>query len=238
MEEKINKTDKRLWLGGLLILIGAIFLFNSFQIIDIHLTRIIFSWSFFFLIIGIFIIVNTDKKVFGGILAGIGFIFLIPRIFPQVHYDGTIVLAIILISLGTYIIFKQKNKSADNVKDELGQIKKDFIDDVSIFGGGTKIVTSDNFKGGNLTSIFGGSEIHLKGCKLAEGTNYIDILALFGGSTLIVPNDWNIVMNVTSIFGGFSNKSIRDPNIPIDQSKTLVIKGLVIFGGGEVKTYL
>lgn len=237
MENKKNSTDKRFWLGGLLIIIGAIFLFNSFEIIDFQFARIIFSWSFFFLIIGIFIIVNTEKKVLGGILAGIGFIFIIPKIFPQVHYDGTIVIAVILISLGTYIIFKQKDRD-DNAADELGQVKKDFIDDVAIFGGGTRIVTSDNFRGGNITSIFGGSEIHLKGCKLAEGTNYIDILALFGGTTLIVPNDWNIVMNVTAIFGGFSNKSIKDPNVPIDLNKTLIIKGLVIFGGGEVKTYL
>ncbi len=237
MEDKNKSTDKRFWLGGLLIIIGAIFLFNSFEIIDFQFARIIFSWSFFFLIIGIFIIVNTEKKVLGGILAGIGFIFIIPKIFPQVHYDGTIVIAVILISLGTYIIFKQKDKE-DNAADELGQVKKDVIDDVAIFGGGTRIVTSDNFRGGNITSIFGGSEIHLKGCKLAEGTNYIDILALFGGTTLIVPNDWNIVMNVTAIFGGFSNKSIKDPNVPIDLNKTLIIKGLVIFGGGEVKTYL
>lgn len=238
MEDKKNSTDKRFWLGGLLIIIGAIFLFNSFEIIDFQFARIIFSWSFFFLIIGIFIIVNTEKKVLGGILAGIGFIFLIPKIFPQVHYDGTIVIAILLISLGAYIIFKQKNKNSENVIDELGQVNKDVIDDVAIFGGGTRIVTSDNFRGGNITSVFGGSEIHLKGCKLAEGTNYIDILALFGGTTLIVPNNWNIVMNVTAIFGGFSNKSIKDPNVPIDLNKTLIIKGLVIFGGGEVKTYL
>jgi predicted membrane protein len=237
MEDRNKSTDKRFWLGGLLIIIGAIFLFNSFEIIDFQFARIIFSWSFFFLIIGIFIIVNTEKKVLGGILTGIGFIFIIPKIFPQVHYDGTIVIAVILISLGTYIIFKQKDKE-DNAADELGRVKKDVIDDVAIFGGGTRIVTSDNFRGGNITSIFGGSEIHLKGCKLAEGTNYIDILALFGGTTLIVPNDWNIVMNVTAIFGGFSNKSIKDPNVPIDLNKTLIIKGLVIFGGGEVKTYL
>jgi hypothetical protein len=46
------------------------------------------------------------------------------------------------------------------------------------------------------------------------------------------------VINVTSILGGFSNKAIRNPSVVIDQSKTLHIKGLAMFGGGEVKTYL
>jgi len=61
---------------------------------------------------------------------------------------------------------------------------------------------------------------------------------VFGGTTIVVPNDWNIVMNVTSIFGGFSNKSVKDPNANVDLSRTLIIKGLVVFGGGELKTYL
>jgi predicted membrane protein len=173
----------------------------------------------------------------GGIIAGLGFIFILPRIFPSIDYDGSVVIAIFLIAIGSYIILNQKKKT-EEVADELGQINKDIIDDVAIFGGGTKIITSENFKGGNITAVFGGSEIILKGCKLAEGTNSIDILAVFGGTTIIVPNDWNIVMNVTSIFGGFSNKSVKDPSAAIDTSKTLIIKGLVVFGGGELKTYL
>jgi len=133
------------------------------------------------------------------------------------------------------LLIREKKAEAEN--DNFGQISKDVIDDVAIFGGGTKIITSENFKGGNVTAIFGGSEIILKGCKLAEGTNVIDVLAVFGGTTIIVPSDWNIVLNVTPIFGGFSNKSVKDPNRVIDLSKTLIIKGLVVFGGGELKTY-
>ncbi len=53
----------------------------------------------------------------------------------------------------------------------LGQVNKDVIDDVAIFGGGTKIVTSDNFRGGNITLFLADRKFILKGCKLAEGTN-------------------------------------------------------------------
>ena len=112
------------------------------------------------------------------------------------------------------------------------------IDDISIFGGGSKIISSDNFRGGNVTAIFGGSEINLTGCKLAEGDQIIDVLLIFGGTTIVVPKDWNVIVNVTSILGGFSDKSIRDPNIIPDQSRTLHVKGLAMFGGGEVKNYI
>lgn len=233
MEDINNKTDRRMWLGGAFIVLGFLFFLNSMDILDFNIARIIFSWPFFFLIIGVFIIINTNKKLLGGILSGLGAIFLIPKIFPSIDYNGTIVFAIIFIALGLYIILNKREKE----KIESDQLRKDYIDDVAIFGGGTKIVTSDNFKGGNITAVFGGSEINLKGCKLSEDTNVIDVLCVFGGTTLIVPQDWNIVLNITPIFGGFSNKLIKDPNTVPDQNKTLIIKGLVVFGGGEIKSY-
>jgi predicted membrane protein len=236
MEENRNSVDKRVVLGSILIGLGGLFFLNSLDIFSFNFGRVIFSWPFFFIVIGMYLTLNTSRKMFGGILAGLGFVFILPRIFPTIDYDGSVVVSIFLIAFGAYIILNQKKKA--EVVNELGQITKDVIDDVAIFGGGTKIVNSDNFRGGNVTAVFGGSEIILKGCKLAEGTNSIDILAIFGGTTIVVPNDWNVVMNVTSIFGGFSNKSVKDPSAFVDLSKTLIIKGLVVFGGGELKTYL
>jgi len=236
MEENKNKVDKRVLLGSILIGLGGLFFLNSLDIFDFDFGRVIFSWPFFFIVIGMYLTLNTSRKMVGGIIAGLGFIFILPRIFPSIDYDGSVVVSIFLIAFGSYIILNQKKKT--EVTDELGQITKDVIDDVAIFGGGTKIVSTDNFRGGNITAVFGGSEIILKGSKLAEGTNSIDILAIFGGTTIVVPNDWNVVMNVTSIFGGFSNKSIKDPNRIVDLSRTLIVKGLVVFGGGELKTYL
>ncbi len=131
------------------------------------------------------ITINTNKKLLGGILSGLGIIFLIPRIFPDIDYDGTIVFAIIFISIGLYIIFDKVEKDKRTISNE----KKDILDDISIFGVSEKALTSDNFKGGSITSIFGGSEINLKGCKLSDGTNVIDVLFVFGGTTLIVPGD-------------------------------------------------
>lgn len=236
MEEHRIKTDKRVLLGSILIALGGLFFLKSLDIFDFDITRIIFSWPFFFILIGIYLTLNTSRKVLGGIMAGLGFIFIVPRIFPSINYDGSVVISIILIAFGMYIILNQKKKT--DPTGEFGQISKDTIDDVAIFGGGTRIISSDSFRGGNITAVFGGSEIILKNCKLAEGTNSIDILAVFGGTTIIVPNDWNVVVNVTAIFGGFSNKTIKDPNRIVDLDKTLFIKGLVVFGGGELKSYL
>jgi predicted membrane protein len=191
------------------------------------------------LVIGLFVLINTEKKFLGGVLTGIGGLFLVERIFPEVDYNGGIVIPLFLIILGAYIIFKKRRIDTDTGQQfETSKINKDKIDDVSIFGGGNKIISSNNFQGGNITAIFGGSEINLMNCQLAEGDNVLDVLCVFGGTTIIVPKEWNVVLNVTSILGGFSNKAIRNPSVVIDQSRTLHVKGLAMFGGGEIKTYL
>lgn len=58
---------------------------------------------------------------------------------------------------------------------------------------------------------------------------------MFGGYTIIVPQDWNIIIDIVPVFGGFSDKRIKDPNRVYEDDKILIIKGFVLFGGGEVK---
>jgi predicted membrane protein len=118
------------------------------------------------------------------------------------------------------------------------KIETDRIKNLSILWGIQKKITSNNFKGGKATSIFGYSEIDLTECKLDNKSVVIDILGIFGGSTLIVPKEWNVVVDVFSLFGGFSNKIRRTPETKVDMEKTLTIKGLVLFGYGELKSII
>jgi predicted membrane protein len=239
MSEIKNTVDKRVLLGGILIILGGLFLLNTMNVLDFRFSRVVFSWPFIMLVIGLFVLVNTEKKFLGGVLSGVGALFLIPRIFPQIDYDGGIIIPLFFIILGVYIILKKRKvDTIEGFTTATSKMNKDKIDDVSIFGGGTKIISSSNFQGGNITAIFGGSEINLINCQLAEGDNVLDVLCVFGGTTIILPKEWNVVINVASILGGFSNKAIRNPSVVIDQSRTLHIKGLAMFGGGEVKTYL
>ena len=111
------------------------------------------------------------------------------------------------------------------------------IDMLTLFGGGNRKITSDQFLGGKVTSVFGGSEIDLTGAKLKDEQCVIDAFTMFGGVEVSVPRDWEVQVDVVSIFGGFNDK-----RGPVDYSseegkKVLIIKGFAIFGGGEVKSY-
>jgi predicted membrane protein len=253
MEEHRN-IGSRVILGTILIAIGVLYLLKSFYFpIDIE----IFSFPFILIVIGIIIMLNSGNKLFGAIL----FIFGCLLYFG----DHITIWPFFFILWGIYIIFKHRtrrhryfenpqpitnpNPNPDEKKDQPADndfgkryfhdssIKRDYIDDISVFGGGHKVIHSDSFKGGNITAIFGGSEIDLTQCKLAPGENYIDVVIIFGGSTIVVPNNWDVILNVTPLFGGFSNKKSRYVSSGTEPAGTLIIKGVVLFGGGEIKSY-
>lgn len=237
--------------GLLLVIIGALFLLDNLNYLYFDIPHIIFSFPMIFIIIGILIMVNSDKKAIGIILVVVGVLWLLPRIFPWIAINGGVIFSVIIIALGIYILTKKRHNVSYHFERESGAIgtetdsegkqshytaSTDRLDDVSIFGGGQKYINSNNFQGGNVTAIFGGSEIDLTRCKLSPGEHTIEVVAIFGGTTLIVPKEWNVVIDVLPLFGGFSYKGYRNPNIVTNPEGTLIIKGVVIFGGGEIKT--
>ena len=86
-----------------------------------------------------------------------------------------------------------------------------------------------------MTAILGGGEIDLTPSQLADGTHVLDFVAILGGASLFVPEDWTIKIDVVAILGGFSDSRKQSRIIVQDENKVLVIKGFVLFGGGEIK---
>jgi hypothetical protein len=72
---------------------------------------------------------------------------------------------------------------------------------------------------------------------LSPGRNVLDMFCLFGGSKIIVPAERSVKIEITSIFGGYSDKRRIAPKTNIGHDRELVIKGVAIFGGGEIKGY-
>ncbi len=217
---KGNLSSGQVIVGIILIVLGGLFLLDNFGLINFYLPPYIFKWQSILIVIGVLLLANSESKGTGIVLIIIGLIGFFPEFWP-----------LVLIGLGGYIIMRNKSVETGNGEAE----SKHYFNEVSIFGGSKKNIGTKDFKGGKITSIFGGSELYLTDSTLADGRNVIDLFFLFGGSTLFVPRDWEVKIEVLSIFGGFSDKRREDPRIVPNPDKTLVIKGLVIFGGGELK---
>jgi predicted membrane protein len=237
-EVRRNTNTRKTW-GVLLVLLGGLLIANAFDLLPYRLKDIIWSWEMLLIVVGIFSLLNNQSKVLGIVLISLGGFFLIENYWDFPYYVRKAFWPSVVVVFGLYLIFsppryfRRRNRDKDNDSGE----SRDFIDEVSIFGGGERVVTSNEFKGGKTTSIFGGSKINLMNSQLAKGENIIDTFSVFGGTTLIVPAGWNVRVEVASIFGGFSDKRERMPNLVFDQDRVLVIKGLAIFGGGEIKSF-
>lgn len=111
----------------------------------------------------------------------------------------------------------------------------DFLSSQAFFCGVQKRVRSKSFKGGKVSVIFGGSEIDLRQSDLAEHA-FLDVEIAFGGLKLIVPPHWDLQIDVTNVFAGIEDKRMYPQTTP-DPSKVLRIKGTVVFGSLEIKSF-
>jgi predicted membrane protein len=220
----------RVIVGIMLVLIGLITFAQNYEPFEQFVPDFIYNWEIWFIVFGSLFLLLARNKTVGVVFIGIGLFNLFPELWP-----------LIFVLIGAYILLGYNGRRLHRFgigggNSESEQNSSEILDQISIFGGGRKVFSSDNFKGGNIISIFGGSEVNLLNSKLADGENILEVTSIFGGSTVIVPQDWKIEVDVLPIFGGFSDKRRSDPNQVFDPSKQLIIKGVAIFGGGEVKT--
>lgn len=111
----------------------------------------------------------------------------------------------------------------------------DVLDTVSVFGNVVKTIFSKNFRGGDVVNIFGGTELDLTQADI-NGRVIIDIVQIFGGTKLIVPSNWQVVSDTAAVFAGIDDKRIKAGVIQ-DPNKILVIKGVSIFAGIDIRSY-
>jgi len=228
--------DRRLWLGAGIVLLGLLFLANNFGILDYEIRRYIFRWEVILIFLGIVFLAGHRNRITGIILLVIGSVFYLRDFLHYSFNFWQIFWPVILILAGLLIIFRHRLERGRGKNNILNG--EHIIDEMAFFGGGDRVVTSQEFQGGKVTTIFGGLNYNMLKAKLAPGENYLDVFCLFGGMKLVVPEGWTVKIRVVSLFGGFSDKHrFKLPESNSEQGSQLVIKGTVIFGGGEIKSY-
>lgn len=111
----------------------------------------------------------------------------------------------------------------------------EYVDINAIFGGVKKNILSKNFKGGEINSFMGGTELNLLQADILEPIVLV-VNNIFGGTKLIVPSNWDVKNELTAVFGGIEDKRGINPGIT-DPGKVVVLKGSCVFGGIEIANY-
>jgi predicted membrane protein len=244
METNVQKpkrdsdTSNRFIIGILLVIAGFILILEKTTVLpaplDHFIDDIIFSWQMLLIVIGVITLAGSGNKTPGIVLIAVGGFFLIPELFSDYFRSFNFFWPALFIVIGVVLLINSR-RLGDRLQYSTGGSKADMIDYVNVFSGAERQLITDNFMGGKVTSVFGGGEVDLTRSSLAPGNNIVEITCIFGGTTLIVPESWNVIIDVTPILGGFSDGRKIGSDVIRDTTRSLTIKGVVIFGGGELK---
>jgi predicted membrane protein len=245
--------------GGILILLGLVYALDSFGVL--YAGDIVRYWPLILIGAGITRLAQgrfQSHRISGFVLVLVGSVFLLRslRIF---FFHGREIWPVVLLVVGGALVWQAlsrrptafltgagtsgeekileaareriaERREARGGSTEVGSVLNEF----AFMGGGDRVVRSQDFRGGEVTAILGGFGIDLRGAGIAGDSATINIFTLFGGVDLKVPEDWNVAVAGSPILGVFTNsaKTFRQGDAP---TKTLVIRGVAIMGGVEVK---
>ncbi len=237
MRKTNSGKSANVWISIVLIAVGVLFLLQNFDIF--YIGDFWEYWPLILIAIGISKLLHSNfKDIYSASVLIIIGVLLQLMILDFIDFSDVLQFwPVILIIIGIRIILNQRRTDGVSVEGEAPAgtgLTENRVDAVALFGGREMHISTDQFEGGNVTALFGGTHLHFGSSRLAPGKHTLDIFAMFGGVEIYAPPDWNIVLKGLPIFGGFSDsrKKIAPPE---ETSGSLIISGVVIFGGLEIK---
>ncbi|MDI9320275.1 MAG: LiaF-related protein [Phycisphaerales bacterium] len=243
-----NQNNASIFFGVFIATAGVLFLLKQFKIIEFNFE----IWPLFLIAGGV---ISGIKRGFYRIgplaMIIIGIAFVIPE-FPVMGVSSDkLFWPILLIIGGVFIALRAKKKDSYftdtranfakrfEVEGDVASTSRNenFVNIEAFFGGRKEMITSKQFNGCNATAICGGAEINLMQADSSNQPMIIDLKIIFGGIEIIVPSHWEIVNEVDVLFGSIEDKRNLRMASDLGDSKKLLLRGSVSFGGLELKSY-
>jgi len=215
--------------GIVVILLGGILLLDNMGVV--YAGEYFRFWPVLLIIVGGIKILRPDQpssRTWGIILFLAGIFFLM-RTLDIYEFRFRDFWPIILIAAGVGMLWGSLSRRTISVE---GAVADDTLRGSAILGGFSRSVTSQDFRGGDLTAFMGGVEIDLRKAAIRGEEAVLNVFAVWGGAEIRVPENWTVVTRAMPILGGVSDKTggTAGPG-----AKRLVITGTIVMGGVEIK---
>lgn len=214
----------RVFVGLVLVTLGVLFGLDTAEIIDAGET--ISEWWPLAVIVGagLMWVSNPRHWPAAGLVGLIGLALLTTRTGLVEASIWQFLWPLVLVVVGLALLLPRRRRSEATDENRVSS----FV----MFSGSELASRSDHFEGGDVTALFGGTDLDLRDATPAPEAT-LDVLCAFGGVEIRVPEGWQVRAKGFPIFGGFENATTKD-RLPAD-APTLDINATVLFGGVEIK---
>ncbi|HXN53549.1 MAG TPA: DUF5668 domain-containing protein [Candidatus Acidoferrum sp.] len=226
--------------GAIIVLIGVALLLDHMGIAPFD--RLYRFWPMILVAFGIMNIVTESNRGFGLLLIGAGIILQLNKL-GFLHLTFAELWPLAIIGVGLLVMwgsletrgFLRSKTMADSAAQGGGL--QSTLNAVAVFGGSERAISSQNFRGGKATSIFGGIELDFRDADIEGEEAVLEINCIFGGVEIRVPETWHVHSRSLPVFGGYTDKTraTKTPGETSIKKKTLIITGMVLFGGVDIR---
>jgi cell wall-active antibiotic response 4TMS protein YvqF len=226
--ERVDNPAARLAFGVLVMFVGLMLTLDNFGILDAR--RFWRLWPILLIALGLGRLSRWTQR--GGRPEGltliiVGIAFLLANL-HVLEFGQLFPLALFLV--GALMVTKATRFGPGHPTSS-GEPQIGRFDAFSMLGGVRRTVSGPGFRGGTAFAILGGCEIDLRQATIQDGSATVDAFALWGGIEIRVPEDWVVETRGIALLGAFEDKT-RHPGT---ETKRLVLTGLSLMGGVEVK---
>ncbi len=220
------RPTPQLAVGLIIIMLGVIFTLDNLNLLDA--VSYLRYWPALLLAYGAYRLMEPGEPPHflpGIFFTAVGGILLLNAL--QLHLSLHRFWPLLLVLLGLAVLShgfgRQYGRSTDG---------SDVITAFALLGGIQRTCKSRNFRGGEFTAIMGGCEIDLRQAEMESEQAVINTFSFWGGIEIRVPDQWSVSPEVLPLMGGCNDRTQEHGEAP---TKHLIIKGLAVMGGVEVR---
>jgi len=231
MNERGNPLSTRLILGLVLVALGALWTLDNLGLVDA--SAILRWWPAILVAVGLMKVTGIGMRrttASGWLFTFAGSVMLMNAA-HVIHFGLAQFWPVFLIFAGLQVVFRAWRRGGD--ASGTATDSDDWVHGFALMGGFSRRNQSERFRGGDLFAMMGGIELDLNGATPADGQAVIEVFAMWGGIEIFVPDNWRVVSEAVPIMGAVQDSTRFADDQPL--AGTLVVRGLVMMGGVEVK---